>query len=254
MKVHFLGTGTSQGIPVIGCDCKVCTSQDARDQRLRTSFSIEYDGGHLAIDVGPDFRQQMLRAGVKRLHGILLTHEHNDHVAGLDDIRPFNFKQGGKLQVFALSRVATELRSRFAYVFAPQRYPGAPQVDLVEIQSDQSFELAGLKILALAVRHGDLDVLGFKVGSFAYITDANDIPEQTIRKIQGAETLVLNALHQKDHHSHFNLEEAIAVASQIGAKNTYLIHMSHLMGRHEEVGKLLPPNYHFAFDGLTLYV
>ena len=254
MIVTFLGTGTSQGIPLIGCHCTVCNSNDIRDKRLRTSLAVAYNSGHLVIDVGPDFRQQMLKNQVQNLHGILLTHEHNDHVAGLDDIRPFNFKQGGALTIYALPRVAADLKRRFEYVFSTQQYPGAPQVKIIELEAFRPISVAGLTILPVEVVHGSLSILGFRFNDFTYITDANHLSPRTKAAISGTRWLVLNALHHNKHHSHYNLAEAIEQADEINADQTYFTHISHRMGAHEKVCADLPQGISLAFDGLQIHV
>jgi phosphoribosyl 1,2-cyclic phosphate phosphodiesterase len=217
---------------------------------LRSSIALAYNDGHLVIDVGPDFRQQMLRLDVQRLHGILLTHEHNDHVVGLDDIRPFNFKQGGRLPLFSLERVASDIQKRFEYVFAQSRYPGSPKVDLKKLVPFQAFEVQQLKIIPLLIHHGHLDILGFKFGSFAYITDASHIPDRSLTLLKNCSVVVLNALHLKPHHSHFNLKQAVDLAKRLGVPQTYLTHVSHSMGRHSDVNAQLPPHIQLAYDGL----
>lgn len=252
MKVTFLGTGTSQGVPVIGCDCEVCQSTNTQDHRLRTSVLIESLGQQILIDAGPDFRQQMLRAKVQELHAILLTHEHNDHIIGLDDVRPFNFKWERDMPVYCLQRVATDLKKRFAYAFSKNPYPGAPQFQLHDINADDPFSIADLTFTPIEVIHGDLSVLGFRLEDFTYITDAKYIAPESVAKIKGSRILVLNALHHSLHHSHFNLEEALAFAKEIGAEKTYLTHISHRMGLQKSVNAQLPSGVFLAHDGLTL--
>ncbi len=252
MTIHFVGTGTSQGVPVIGCQCDVCLSEDPRDKRLRSGVFLRIRDVNMAIDVGPDFRQQMLAVGATRLDAVLITHEHNDHVAGIDDIRPFNFMQRAPLKVYTLPRVAADLTRRFAYIFSEQKYPGAPSIDLVEIEPYVPFTVAGCEVLPLVVGHGGMSVLAFRIGDFTYITDANEIPSETLALIAGCPMVTLNALHHRAHHAHFNLSEAIETASKIGAQMTYLLHVSHQMGLHREISRTLPENVTLAYDGLIL--
>lgn len=252
MKLTFLGTGTSQGVPVIGCGCDVCRSEDPRDKRLRTSAMIEVDGKYLVIDTGPDFRQQMLRATPPKIDAVIFTHEHKDHVAGMDDIRPFNFRSGKPLDVFASERVEEALHREYPYVFSDFRYPGAPEVNLHRISGAASFGASGIEVVPVEVLHHKLPVLGFRIGDMAYITDANYISDEEKQKLRGLDVLVLNALRKKKHLSHFNLEEAIALANELGAKRTYLTHISHLMGRYADVQSDLPGNVFLAYDGLTV--
>ena len=251
MKVKFLGTGTSQGVPVITCDCEVCSSLDFRDKRFRSSIFVEVDQVSLVIDTGPDFRMQMLRAGVKKLDAILFTHEHKDHTAGLDDIRPFNFRQQKDMPIFGKLNVLEQIRKEFSYVFSANKYPGVPQIDPIEID-ENPFHLNGITITPIPVFHYKLPVLGFRIGDFSYITDANHIPEESYKLLEGTEILVLNALQQEPHISHFTLEEAIDQAKKIGAKQTYFTHISHRLGLHEQVCRNLPAGIQLAYDGLEL--
>ncbi|MFZ9755023.1 MAG: MBL fold metallo-hydrolase [Bacteroidia bacterium] len=251
MRVTFLGTGTSQGVPPIGCTSPVCLSEDPRDKRLRSSLLIEIDGKNLVIDAGPDFRYQMIRAGVARLDAILFTHEHRDHTAGLDDIRPFNYRQQAPIPVYLHSRVLESLKGQFAYLFAENPYPGIPDVDFRLIEN-APFTLDGIDIIPLEVMHYRLPVMGFRFGSFAYVTDANYIAETELDKLKGVEVLVLNALRLEPHISHFTLSEAVEMANKVGAKQTYFTHMSHQIGFHEAVCKELPSGIDLAYDGLVL--
>jgi len=251
IKLRLLGTGTSQGVPVIGCKCAVCRSSDSRDIRLRTAALLSIKNRNILIDPGPDFRHQMLAAGIDRLDGILITHEHNDHVAGLDDIRPFYFQQKTPIQIYSLPRVNLELRHRFGYFFN-SNYPGVPKVKLNDILPNQRLEIAGLAIDTLQVWHGTLPILGFRFGPIVYITDAKYLPDETLSQVVGKEILIINALHHRTHHTHFNLEEAIVMAKKIGAHKTFFTHISHTMGLHLEVSRNLPDGINLAFDGLEV--
>ena len=236
---------------MIGCDCEVCTSLDFRDKRTRSSIFIEVDGLNLVVDTGPDFRMQMLQNQVKKLDAILFTHEHKDHTAGLDDIRPFNFKQKKDMPIYGRKQVLEQISTEFAYVFSPRKYPGVPQINRIEID-DEPFEVEGLTITPLPVWHYKLPVFGFRIKDFAYITDANSIPEETIQRLDGVKVLVLNALQKTPHISHFTLEEAIDMAKKIGAKQTYFTHISHKLGLHAEVDESLEDGISLAYDGLVL--
>ncbi len=251
MKVTFLGTGTSQGVPVIGCGCVVCLSTDSRDNRLRSSILVQTDKVHFVIDTGPDFRQQMLRAGVKRLDAVLYTHAHKDHIAGMDDIRAFNFLQKKPMDMYATPEVQDALRREFHYVFTDFKYPGVPQIELLLLENE-AFELQGEPILPIEVLHYKLPVLGFRIRDFVYITDANAIAEVELEKLKGADTIVLNALRREPHISHFTLEEAVDLAKRIGARKTYFTHISHQLGLHAEVNAELPAGIALANDGLVL--
>lgn len=252
ITVTFLGTGTSQGVPFIGCTCPVCLSADSRDKRLRSSVWIsDHLGTSVVIDTGPDFRYQMLRAGVKKLDALVYTHGHKDHVAGLDDVRAFNYWQQDAIPVFATEATQEVLRREFSYVFNGDHYPGIPQLGLNTILP-RPFQVKSLDFLPVYTRHYQMEVLGFRVGGFTYITDANYISDAELEKIKGSKVLVLNALRKEKHISHFNLEEAIAIARKTGAERTYLTHISHQLGRHEEVSAQLPPGIHLAYDQLVL--
>lgn len=252
MKVTFLGTGTSQGIPVITCNCAVCQSADHKNKRLRVSVLLEMGDKTIVIDSGPDFRYQMLRANVKDLDAILYTHEHKDHVAGLDDIRPFNYLLKKNIDIYATTRVQDALKREFSYIFADTHYPGLPQIELHTI-TDQPFEIGNTTVIPLNIMHYKLPILGFRIHDFTYITDAKTISEETIEKVKGTKILVINALQHEEHISHFTLNEAIAFAQKIGAEMTYLTHISHNLGLHEEVEKELPENIKLAYDGLSLF-
>lgn len=252
MKITFLGTGTSQGIPVITCNCMVCQSADHKNKRLRVSVLVETDDRTIVIDSGPDFRYQMLRAGVKDLDAIVFTHEHKDHVAGLDDIRPFNYLLKKNIDIYATERVQDALRKEFSYIFSEIRYPGLPQINLHTI-SNEEFSIGNTRLMPLEIMHYKLPILGFKIGDFVYITDAKTVSDETIAKIKGVKVLVVNALQREQHVSHFNLAEAIDFAQKIGAETTYFTHISHNLGLHEVVEKELPDNIKLAYDGLTLF-
>lgn len=251
-KVTFLGTGTSQGVPVIACSCFVCKSKDPLDNRLRSSVMLSMNGRNLVIDSGPDFRQQMLRADVQTLDAVVFTHEHKDHMAGLDDVRAFNFKEKKDIPVYALPRVADALKREYEYIFSGKQYPGIPKVNLIEITKDTPFRISEFSLDPIEVVHYKLPVLAYRWGNFTYVTDAKTISEDEIKKIEGTEVLVVNALHRLEHISHFNLAEALAFIEHIQPKRAYLTHISHLMGKHEEISKLLPSNVQLAYDGLTL--
>lgn len=251
MKVTFLGTGTSQGVPVIACSCEVCNSLDFRDKRLRTSVFIEVDGLSLVVDTGPDFRQQMLRERVTKLDAILYTHEHKDHTAGLDDVRSFNFAQKKDMPVYGEPRVLEQLKREFAYAFTEKKYPGVPQIELNEI-AETPFEIQGVKIVPIRAMHYKLPVLGFRIGDFTYLTDANYINEENRDKIKGSKILVLNGLQHEPHISHFTIEEAVEVADQLGVEKAYFTHISHKLGQHQIEQEKLPENRFLAYDGLIL--
>jgi phosphoribosyl 1,2-cyclic phosphate phosphodiesterase len=251
LKITFLGTGTSQGVPVIGCTCEVCQSLDYRDKRLRVSVLIEVDGKNLVIDTGPDFRQQMLRERVSKLDAVLLTHSHKDHIAGLDDVRAFNFLQKGGMPVYGASPTLEQVKREFYYAFQNEKYPGTPVLDLHEID-EKEFIVAGINVQPLPVTHLRMPVIGFRVGDFSYITDANFIPEETLTKLKGTKVLVLNALQKEPHVSHFTLAQAIEQAQRIGAEKTFFTHISHKMGLHKSVSKELHVSIDLAHDGLTV--
>lgn len=259
MKITFLGTGTSQGVPVIGCTCEVCQSLDYRDKRLRTAILIEISDENsspgltqnFVIDTGPDFRQQMLREQVKRIDAIIFTHAHRDHTAGLDDVRAYNFMQKMDMPVYGTQPVLDQLRVEYAYAFAQQYYPGIPRLTLNEID-EHEFSINGIKITPLPVQHLNLPVLGFRFNNFSYITDANHIPESTLQKLKGTEILVLNALQREPHVSHFNLADALKMVEKINPRKTYFTHISHKLGTHADVSGELPENVSLAYDGLQI--
>lgn len=252
MKFTFLGTGTSQGVPIIGCQCAVCLSEDIRDKRLRTSLMIESSNTRIVIDSGPDFRQQMLREDVRTLDALVFTHAHKDHLAGMDDIRAYNYLQNRPMDLYANKHTQEVMRREFDYIFSGENYPGIPQINLHEINKDNSFRIGDIEIQPIEVMHYKLPVLGFRIGGFTYITDANFISEEELAKIKGSDILVLNALRKEKHISHFTLEEAIEVAQKTNAKKTYFTHLSHQMGFHKEVEKELPEGIFLAYDGLQL--
>ncbi|MBW3544664.1 MAG: MBL fold metallo-hydrolase [Bacteroidetes bacterium] len=251
MVITFLGTGTSQGVPVIGCTCQVCQSLDFRDKRLRTSLHLQVEGKSLVFDTGPDFRQQMLRQRIHQLDAVIFTHEHKDHTAGLDDVRAYNFRQKKDMPIYGHPRVIKQLKQEFAYAFATHRYPGVPLLEVHEI-GNEPFSIDGTTLLPIEVFHYQLPVLGFRIGDFTYITDANSIADAEKEKIKGSKVLVLNALQQQSHISHFNLQEATALAEELGAEQTYFTHISHRMGLHQEVNPQLPPGISLAYDGLSI--
>lgn len=253
LKITFLGTGTSQGVPVIGSKHPVCLSEDAKDKRLRSSVLIEWDTYAYVIDCGPDFRQQMLRAGCEKIDGILFTHEHSDHVLGLDDIRPFYFKQGN-ISIYASKRVVKSLKQRFDYIFKTKnRYPGAPSVNIHNIKN-KPFKLQNIKVLPVKGMHANLKVFGFRFDDFCYTTDIKTMSETEMEKIKGVKVLVVNALRVEPHYSHFNLEEALAFIAKIKPERAYLTHISHLLGFHAEVEKQLPENVFLAYDNLIISI
>ena len=253
MKVTFLGTGTSQGIPVIACSCVVCLSKNYKDNRLRSSILIESETTKIVIDTGPDFRQQMLREKVQQLDAVVFTHEHKDHVAGLDDVRAFNFKQQKDMDVFATQQVQETLKREFHYAFAQKKYPGVPLLQLNTIDN-VAFDIGDINLLPVNVWHYKMPVKAYRINNFTYITDANRIEEKEIKKIIGTEILVVNALRKEDHISHFNLKEALQLIDRIQPKQAYLTHISHLLGLHDDVLLELPKNVTIAYDSLTITI
>lgn len=253
MKVTFLGTGTSQGVPLIGCTCKVCTSSNKKDNRLRSSVMIEHKNTNIVIDTGPDFRQQMLREKVTKLDAVVFTHEHKDHTAGLDEVRAFNFINQMVMPVYATERVQKELKVAFAYIFADLDYPGIPKIKLHTI-NDDAFVVGDMQIQPINVLHYKLPVKAFRIGNFTYITDANFISEEEKEKIKGSEVIVINALRRNEHISHFTFQEAIDLANELKAKKTYFTHISHQLGLHQEVNLELPDHIELAYDGLQIEV
>ena len=254
IKITFLGTGTSQGIPVIGSDHPVSFSDDIKDKRLRSSILIEYKDFNFVIDCGPDFRQQMLRTNCRKLDAIIFTHEHADHTTGIDDVRPYFFRQG-KIPIYLHERVLNSLHNRFAYIFDPkQKYPGAPDFEVNLITKENDFQILGLNITPIEAIHYKLPVLGFRLGKFAYLTDVKTISDKEMLKLNGLDTLVINALRYESHPSHLNIEEALEIIDQVKPKQTFFTHISHNMGFHEEVCRSLPKSVSLAFDGLVLEV
>ncbi|MFI3296091.1 MAG: MBL fold metallo-hydrolase [bacterium] len=250
MKITFLGTGTSTGVPEVGCKCAVCTSTDKRDNRLRTSLLVEIDDIRILLDCGPDFRQQMMDIDFRKLDGVLLSHEHYDHVGGIDDLRPFT--RHGDINIYCEPKVANAIHTRMPYCFGASLYPGVPKISLNEIKPDEDFYIGITKITPIRVMHGKLPILGYRIGNMAYLTDASQIPEEEYKKLTGLKMLVISALRYKEHISHQNLEEALAQAERIGADKTYFIHMSHDIGLHDNTNATLPKNITLSYDGLVI--
>jgi phosphoribosyl 1,2-cyclic phosphate phosphodiesterase len=252
LRVTFLGTGTSQGIPVIGSTHPVCLSDNPKDKRLRVSVLLSWKDYNYVIDCGPDFRQQMLRQKMSHLNGILYTHEHSDHTAGLDDIRPFFFKQGD-IPIYAHKRVVKSLKKRFGYILNEKdKYPGAPSVHINKVKNNVPFLIGDKEVTPVNVLHNKLQVFGYRIGDFTYLTDVKTIKEKELEKIKGSKVVVVNALRLDPHLSHFNLKEALAFIEKVKPEKAYFTHISHLLGFHDEVEKSLPKNVHLAYDNLTI--
>lgn len=252
MKITFLGTGTSQGVPIIGCSCAVCSSTHSKDKRLRSSIMVETETTCIVIDTGPDFRQQMLRENVSKVDAVVFTHAHKDHLAGLDDIRAFNYILQKPMELFATEDTQNTIRREFDYIFSNSSYPGVPQVNLNTIDKNTVFTIGDITLQPIEVMHYKMPVLGFRINQFTYITDANFISEQEFEKLTGTEILVLNALRREEHISHFTLEQAIQIAKKVGAKRTFFTHISHQLGLHDTVAAELPEGIFLSYDQLSL--
>jgi phosphoribosyl 1,2-cyclic phosphate phosphodiesterase len=251
MKVIFLGTGSSLGVPIPTCSCKTCCSLDPKDNRLRTSIYIELDNCSFIIDCGPDFRQQVLSNNITNVDFILLTHKHNDHVGGMDDVRPFNFNKKEEMKVYGTKETLEDIKKRFYYSFEERRYPGAPKFDLIEVQRDREFDALNNKIIPIEVFHGNMPILGYRIGDFTYITDAKFIEEDQVELIKGSKYLVINALRpDRKHKMHFDLDDALEFIDKIEPQKAFITHLSHKFPLHEELMQLLPDNVVFAYDGL----
>ena len=253
IKITFLGTGTSQGVPIVACDCDVCVSPDSRDKRLRSSILVETEKTRFVIDAGPDFRQQLLFQKIKQLDAVVFTHEHKDHIAGLDDVKAFNFINKMRMPIYATKRVETALQREFAYIFSDEKYPGIPEIDLINFDNEP-FYVGDILLSPVNVMHYKLPVKGFRINDFAYVTDANFIPEEEKLKLKNLNVLVLNALRREPHVSHFTFEEAIDLVNELKPKKAYFTHISHQLGLHETVSKELPNNIELAVDGLQLII
>jgi phosphoribosyl 1,2-cyclic phosphate phosphodiesterase len=252
--IKFLGTGTSQGIPVVGCKCDACTSTDPQDKRLRTSIFVELEGIRLLIDTGPDLRQQLLANDIDDVDAILTTHEHNDHTAGLDDVRPINFRHQKTLPLYSIPRVLRNIETRFPYIFEAEPYPGAPRIQLRAIVPFESFEVGKVSILPIEYDHGTLKIIGFRIKDMAYLTDVSHLDENAMKHLHGLKVLIISALQRERHNAHLSLEQAIAVATSIGAGHTYFIHMSHTLGPASLWTRDLPLGIQASFDGLILNI
>ncbi len=253
LRITILGSGTSQGVPVISCKCEVCQSNIPLDKRLRSSILISSKNTNVVVDCTPDFRQQMLKANVNRLNAIVFSHEHQDHIGGLDDIRAYNFTQKKPMDIWVTQRVLGRLKQMFDYAFAEEKYPGAPEMK-THIIGQEYFTINNLKFTPIFALHGKLPVTGFRIGDFTYLTDVNQVPENEMKKVIGSKVVMVSALRKDKHHSHFSLPEAINFINNTGAEKGYLTHISHQMGLHNEVEKELPPHIKLAYDGLVLEI
>jgi phosphoribosyl 1,2-cyclic phosphate phosphodiesterase len=254
LKITILGSGTSQGVPVLACKCEVCLSQDLRDKRLRSSILVESPTTTLVVDTGPDFRQQLLKNGTERLDAVLFTHEHKDHMAGLDDVRAFNFSQASDMPLYCSESVEGAIRRDFYYAFSDNPYPGVPKLNPVRIHKDESFWIGDIHVQPVMVWHHKMPVFGFRFGDFCYITDANRIDDEELQKMKGLNFLVINALRVQEHISHFNLKQALEVVDTLKPAKTFFTHISHYLGLHEKVSQALPTSTALAFDGLSFFV
>lgn len=251
IKVSVLGTGTSQGVPVVACGCEVCKSSDVKDKRLRTSILVQTSHNTIVVDAGPDFRQQMLRANVKQLDAILITHNHKDHIGGIDDVRAFNWVNKKPMDIYGNESSLQVIQKDFSYAFGEDKYPGVPQINLHSI-TDIPFNINHDKIIPIAALHGKMPVLGFRIGNFSYLTDASQIEPEEFDKMRGSKYIIINALRKEKHHSHFNLQEATELLQELAPEKGYITHISHQMGLHKEVGAMLPPNVELSYDGLEI--